>query len=270
MLAGIDLKRLSFNGALVFVLLILILPVLILIIASFLDKSHMSWPFDDFTYKWYIEVFSRPLWMRAFANSLIVAGLTTLMTLIFCTPAAYALSKRRSRTLGMIRTFVATPIMIPPIMVGISLLIFLSRMDLRSSYFAIAFGHTLWSGPIVFICMTAVFDSINPIYAQVARDLGANPFQIFFRIILPMVKPGLVASIFLAFVLSTQEFVIARFLYVPRTITLPVEMYFALEFELSPAIAVMSVYLVAIVVVGLIIIDRTLGLENINFTGTGN
>ncbi len=270
MLARIDLKKLSFNGALAFVLFILISPVLILIITSFLDKSHMSWPFDDFTYKWYVEVFKRPLWLRAFVNSLIVACLTTMMTLILCAPTAYIMSKRRSRTLDMIRTFIASPIMIPPVMVGISLLIFLSRMGLRSSYFAIAFGHTLWSGPIVFICMTAVFDSINPIYAQVARDLGANPFQTIWKVILPMVRSGLVASIFLAFVLSTQEFVIARFLYVPSTITLPVEMYFALEFDLSPAIAAMSVYLVAIVVVGLIIIDRTVGLENINFAGTGN
>ncbi len=74
----------------------------------------------------------------------------------------------------------------------------------------------------------------------------------------------------LAFVLSTQEFIIARFLYVPSTITFPVEMYYALEFELSPAIAAMSVYLVGIVVAGLIMIDRTIGLESINFSGTGN
>jgi ABC-type spermidine/putrescine transport system permease subunit II len=220
--------------------------------------------------KWYLEVFNRPLWVRAFINSLIVAGLTTIMTLLLCTPAAYVMSKRRSRFVDLIRAFIASPIMIPPVMIGISLLIFLSRMGLRSSHFAIAFGHTLWSGPIVFITMTAVFHSINPIYIQVAKDLGANPFQIFWKVILPMVRSGLVASIFLAFVLSSQEFIIARFLYVPSTITLPVDMYYALEFELSPAIAAMSVYLVGIVVAGLIVIDRTIGLENINFSGTGN
>ncbi len=102
------------------------------------------------------------------------------------------------------------------------------------------------------------------------EDLGATPFQTFWKVILPMARPGLVASVFLAFVLSTQEFIIARFLYVPHTITLPVDMYFALEFEVSPAIAAMSVYLMGIVVVGLLVIDRTIGLESINFAGTGN
>ncbi len=265
----IDFKSLGFNVVLVIVLIILLSPILILFITSFLDKDHLSWPFDDFTYKWYIEVFKRPLWVRAFINSLIVASLTTVMTLVLCTPAAYVMSKRRSRIVDITRAFIASPIMIPPVMIGISLLIFLSRIGLRSSYFAIAFGHTLWAGPIVFITMTAVFERLNPIYAQVAQDLGANSFQAFWKVTLPMVKSGLVASIFLAFVLSTQEFIIALFLYVPKTIILPVEIYTAVRYELSPAISAISVYLVAIVIVGLIVIDRTIGIENIGFSGKG-
>jgi putative spermidine/putrescine transport system permease protein/spermidine/putrescine transport system permease protein len=268
-LGRIDFKSLGFNVVLVIVLIILLSPILILFITSFLDKDHLSWPFDDFTYKWYIEVFKRPLWVRAFINSLIVASLTTVMTLVLCTPAAYVMSKRRSRIVDITRAFIASPIMIPPVMIGISLLIFLSRIGLRSSYFAIAFGHTLWAGPIVFITMTAVFERLNPIYAQVAQDLGANSFQAFWKVTLPMVKSGLVASIFLAFVLSTQEFIIALFLYVPKTIILPVEIYTAIRYELSPAISAISVYLVAIVIVGLIVIDRTIGIENIGFSGKG-
>ena len=87
-MATINIKRLGFNVALVFVLVVLLAPVLILLITSFLDRNYMSWPFDDFTYAWYIEVLKRPLWVRAFVNSLFVAGLTTIMTLLLCTPAA--------------------------------------------------------------------------------------------------------------------------------------------------------------------------------------
>ena len=268
-MAKIDLKRLGFNIALVFTLVILLSPILILFITSFLDKEHLSWPFDAFSFRWYLEVFERPLWVRAFINSLIVAGLTTIMTLVLCAPAAYVISKRRSRIVDIARAFIASPIMIPPVMIGISLLIFLSRLGLRNSYFAIAFGHTLWAGPIVFITMTAVFERLNPIYAQAAQDLGANSFQTFWRVTLPMVKAGLVASIFLAFVLSTQEFIIALFLYVPNTIILPVEIYTSIRYELSPAISAISVYLVGIVIVGLFVIDKTIGLENIGFAGKG-
>lgn len=265
----INFQSVGFNTVLVIVLIVLLAPILILFITSFLDKDHLSWPFDEFTYKWYIEVFSRPLWVRAFINSLIVAALTTLMTLILCTPAAYVMSKRQSRIVDIARTFIASPIMIPPVMVGISLLILLSRWGLRNSYFAIAIGHTLWAGPIVFITMTAVFERLNPVYAQAAQDLGANNFQTFWKVTLPMVRSGLVASIFLAFVLSTQEFIIALFLYVPNTMILPVEIYTAIRYELSPAISAISVYLVAIVIVGLVVIDRTIGIENIGFAGKG-
>ncbi len=265
----IDIKSLGFNITLTIVLVVLLAPILILFITSFLDKDHLSWPFDAFTYKWYIEVFNRPLWVKAFINSLIVAGLTTIMTLLLCTPAAYVMSKRRSKFIDVIRAFIASPIMIPPVMIGISLLILLSRWGLRNSYFAIAFGHTLWAGPIVFITMTAVFERLNPIYAQAAQDLGANSFQSFWKVTLPMVRSGLVASIFLAFVLSTQEFIIALFLYVPNTMILPVEIYTAIRYELSPAISAISVYLVGIVIVGLVVIDRTIGIENIGFAGKG-
>ncbi len=265
----IDIKSLGFNVVLGFVLVVLLSPIVILFITSFLDKTHLSWPFDAFTVNWYIEVFRRPLWVRAFINSLIVASLTTVLTLILCTPAAYVMSKRRSRIVDMIRAFISSPIMIPPVMIGISLLIFLSRIGLRNSYFAIAFGHTLWAGPIVFITMTAVFERVNPIYAHAAQDLGANGFQTFWKVTLPMVRSGLVASIFLAFVLSTQEFIIALFLYVPNTIILPVMIYTSVRYELSPVISAISVYLVLIVIVGLIVIDRTIGIENIGFSGKG-
>jgi putative spermidine/putrescine transport system permease protein/spermidine/putrescine transport system permease protein len=269
MLRKTDPKKLLFNAALLIVLLILLAPILILFVSSFLDKSHLSWPFNDFTFHWYIEVFSRPLWVRALINSLIVAGLTTIMTLILCTPAAYVVSRRRSRLIDAIRAFVFSPIMIPPVMIGISLLIFLSQYGLRGSHFTIALGHTLWAGPIVFITMTAVFERLNPLYVQVAQDLGANSFQTFWKITLPLAKSGLIASTFLSFVLSTQEFIIALFLYTPKTIILPVEIYTAIRYELSPAISAISVYLVAIVIVGLIVIDRTIGLENIGFAGKG-
>ena len=265
----IDIKSLSFHVALVIILIILLSPILILFITSFLDKTYLSWPFDDFTFNWYIEVFKRPLLVRAFINSLIVAGLTTVMTLVLCTPAAYVMSKRKSRTVDTLRAFIVSPIMIPPVMIGISLLIFLSRAGLRNSYFAIAFGHTLWASPIVFITMTAVFERLNPVYAQVAKDLGASDFKAFWKITLPMAKSGLVASIFLAFVLSTQEFIIALFLYVPSTIILPVEIYTCIRYELSPVISAISVYLVGIVIVGLLVIDRTIGIENIGFAGKG-
>ncbi|SDO68735.1 ABC transporter permease [Desulforhopalus singaporensis] len=265
-----DWNRLVFNIFLVIVLFILLVPILIVIFSSFSGKDHLSWPFTDLTFRWYIEVLNRPLWVKTFINSLITAGLTTFFSLVLATPAAFALSKRTDkREVRFLSSFITWPIMMPPVILGIALLIFLSRIGLRGSYLAIAIGHTLWAAPLVFITMVAVFERFNPIYIMAAKDLGANDFQAFMKVTIPMVKSGIISAMFLAFVISTQEFIIALFLYSPSTITLPVELYTAIKDELSPGISAISVYMIGIVAVGLFVIDRVIGIENVGFSGKG-
>ena len=265
----INWNRVVFNIAVWIVVIILLAPIVIVVFSSFSGKTHLSWPFTDLTFKWYSEVLQRSLWVRAFVNSLVIAVLATVMSLGIATPAAFALSRRKQRESDLIRSFISWPLMVPPVMIGIALLMFLSRAGLRGSYFAIAIGHTLWAAPLVFITMIAVFERFNPIYVLAAKDLGASSLQAFVRVTLPIVRSGMISAIFLGFVISTQEFIIALFLYAPKTITLPVEIYTAIRYELSPGISAISVYMIGIVAAGLFVIDRVIGIENIGFGGKG-
>jgi ABC-type spermidine/putrescine transport system permease subunit II len=265
----IDWGAWFFKLAVLLVLAVILAPIVIVVLTSFSGKTHMTWPITEFTLRWYAEVLNRPIWVKAFVNSLVIALLTSTISLTLATPAAYAVSRRKSRGAMFIRSFISWPLLVPPVIVGISLLMVLSRAGLRGSYLAIAIGHTLWAAPLVFITMNAVFERFNPIYVAAARDLGANAFQAFFRITLPIVKSGLISAIFLGFVVSTQEFIIALFLYAPSTITLPVEIYTAIRYELSPGISAISVYMIGIVGAGLFVIDRVIGIERIGFTGKG-
>ncbi len=258
-----------FKIAVFFVLAIILAPIVIVVYSSFSGKSHMSWPFTDLTFRWYREVLERPIWVRAFVNSLIIGLLTSAISLAISTPAAYAVSRRKSKAATFIRSFIRWPLLVPPVIIGISLLMMLSRAGLRGTYLAIAIGHTLWAAPLVFITMNAVFERFNPIYVAAARDLGANSLQAFFKVTLPIVKSGLISATFLGFVVSTQEFIIALFLYAPSTITLPVEIYTAIRYELSPGISAISVYMIGIVGAALFVIDRVIGIERIGFTGKG-
>ena len=268
-LNGVNWNRVAFNIAVWIVLILLLAPIVIVVFSSFSGKTHLSWPFTDLTFRWYAEVLQRTLWVKAFVNSLIIAVLATAMSLAIATPAAFALSRRKHKETGLIRSFISWPLMVPPVMVGIALLMFLSRIGLRGSYLAIAIGHTLWAAPLVFITMNAVFERFNPIYIAAASDLGASGVQTFVRVTLPIVRSGMISAIFLGFVISTQEFIIALFLYAPSTITLPVEIYTAIRYELSPGISAISVYMIGIVAAGLFVIDRVIGIENIGFGGKG-
>jgi len=265
-----DWKTILFNVTLAIVLIVLLIPILIVVVSSFSGKEHLSWPFTDWTFRWYVEVLKNELWVKTFINSLIIATLTTVISLVIATPAAFALAKRqKNREAGFISSFISWPIMMPPVILGISLLIFLSKIGLRGSYFAIAIGHTLWAAPLVFITMVAVFERLNPIYLSAARDLGAGELATFIKITIPLAKSGIISAMFLAFVISTQEFIIALFLYSPRTMTLPVELYTAIRDQLSPGISAISVYMIGIVAAGLFVIDRVIGIENIGFSGKG-
>jgi putative spermidine/putrescine transport system permease protein/spermidine/putrescine transport system permease protein len=267
---GIDWKVVVFNVFLALTLFVLLIPIVIVVYSSFSGKSHLSWPFTDLTFRWYIDVLRNELWVRGLINSLIIATLTTVISLVIATPAALALSKNtKYKETNLIRSFISWPIMMPPVILGIALLIFLGKIGMRGSYFAIAIGHTLWAAPLVFITMVAVFERFNPIYIAAAKDLGANDFQAFIRITIPLVKSGMISAMFLAFVISTQEFIIALFLYSPKTITLPVELYTAIREQLSPGISAISVYMIGIVIVGLFVIDKIVGIENIGFGGKG-
>jgi len=266
----INWNAVMFNIAVVIVLILLLAPIVIVILSSFSGKTHLSWPFTDLTFRWYIEVLKRTLWVRAFVNSLIIASLTTVISLAIATPAAFALSRRRrGKISSVLSSFISWPLMVPPVMIGIGLLMFLSSIGLRGSYFAIAIGHTLWAAPLVFITMNAVFERFNPIYISAAGDLGANSFQTFLKVTIPIVRSGMISAVFLGFVISTQEFIIALFLYAPKTVTLPVEIYTAIKYEISPGISAISVYMIGIVAAALIVIDRVIGIENIGFGGKG-
>jgi len=266
----ISLNTILFNIAVAIVLILLLAPILIVIFSSFSGKSHLSWPFTDLTFRWYKEVLQRSLWVKAFVNSLIIASLSTVISLAIATPAAFALSRRKkNKVSSVLSSFISWPLMVPPVMIGIALLIFFSKIGLRGSYFAIAIGHSLWAGPLVFITMNAVFERFNPIYVSAAADLGANVFQTFIKVTIPIVRSGMISAVFLGFVISTQEFIIALFLYAPKTITLPVEIYTAIRYEISPGISAISVYMIGIVAAALIVIDRVIGIENIGFGGKG-
>ena len=266
----LSLNTILFNTAVAIVLILLLAPILIVIFSSFSGKSHLSWPFTDLTFRWYREVLQRSLWVKAFINSLIIATLSTVISLAIATPAAFALSRhKKNKVSSVLSSFISWPLMVPPVMIGIALLIFLSKIGLRGSYFAIAIGHSLWAGPLVFITMNAVFERFNPVYVSAAADLGANVFQTFIKVTIPIVRSGMISAVFLGFVISTQEFIIALFLYAPKTITLPVEIYTAIRYEISPGISAISVYMIGIVAAALFVIDRVIGIENIGFGGKG-
>lgn len=248
-------------------LFLLLVPLIIVIVSSFGSTTYFTFPPQGFSLKWYGEFFSRELWVKGMRNTLYVAALTSIVSVIIGTFAAMAVTRREFPGKTLVDFLLLSPQLIAPVIIGISLLMGLSRMGLRGSYASLVIAHSIFVVPMVFMIMQAVIKNLDPFLPAAAKDLGAGPIKTFFEVTLPLIKPGIISSLLVAFVLSMHEFIISLFLTTPKTMTLPVIIWTSLRFELSPIVASVSVLMMLMVLIVLIVIAQLIGLEKIRFGG---
>lgn len=248
-------------------LFLLLAPLFIVIASSFNPADYFSFPPQGLSLKWYGEFFSRSLWLKGMKNTMYIATATAAFSVIVGTFAALAVVRRRFFGKTAVDFLMLSPQLIAPVIIGIALLMGMSRLGIRGTYTSLVLAHSLWTVPLVFMIMQAVIKNLDPFLPAAAKDLGAGPIRTFFEVTLPLIKPGIISSFLIAFVLSMHEFIISLFLTTPRTITLPVIIWTSLRFELSPIVGSVSVLMMIMVLGVLMIIARLIGLEKIRFGG---
>ena len=158
--------------------------------------------------------------------------------------------------------FMALPIVIPEICMGVAMLVFFARIGWPTGMIwpfnlsAITIAHIAFSFPFVAVVVRARMAGFNRELEEASRDLGASEWQTFRGVILPFMKPGLIAGGLLAFTLSLDDFVITFFTSGPDTITFPVKVYSMVRFSVTPEVNAASTVLIAITVVATVIAMR--------------
>jgi spermidine/putrescine transport system permease protein len=226
-------------------LVFLLLPLLVVVLFSFNASGSLSFPFTGFTLRWYERLFEAGTFRDAALNSLIVASVASLITLLLGTAAAYGLGRSSSRLRGPLALLFFLPITLPGLFVGIALLVFFARVDLRLSLTTVVIAHTIFVFPYFLIMSRAALDRLDPALEEAASDLGAGPWQVFTKVTLPQVWPVLVAASALCFALSFDEFVIT-FFTVGSEPTLPLYIWSSLRKDIDPTINAVSTVLMAI------------------------
>jgi len=230
----------------------MLLPLCIVIATSFSASGNLQFPPEGLSLRWYGEFFADVQWLRAFDNSFIVGIGTTVLATFMGITAAFGLEARKGRLSDLLTPVVILPLLIPPVILGVTLLVYFSALGLRSSYVGIILAHSLWATPLVFFVMQSVFQRFNWQLRDAGMDLGANPIRVFVHVILPNVKNGIVVSALLAFIISLQEFVMALFLSNFQTQTIPVLAWGSLRQSLTPTVSVVSTFLILISIGGLV------------------
>jgi len=231
----------------VLVYLFLWAPVVILVVFSF-NSSRQVVVWDHASLHWYEVLFQDELLLSALKRSLWVATLTTVVTVLLGTPAALALARFSFRGKGLYGRLVELPILVPEIVMASSLVIFFGFLGLRLSMTTVVVSHVAFSISYIIITVRARLAGFDRSLEEAAMDLGADEFQTFRRITLPLIFPGIVSGALLVFTISLDDYLITSFVTGVGSTTLPVQIYAMVKQGISPEINAVSTVLLVITV----------------------
>ncbi|MDR2392983.1 MAG: ABC transporter permease [Treponema sp.] len=237
-------SRFSFSQA-VFIATIgfLFLPLVALVLYSFNASKGMHW--TGFSLVWYEQLFfhSRDLW-RSFWNSMLIAVSSAASATVIGTLGAIGVNWYRFKLRNYVQIVSFLPMILPEIIIGVSLSIFFAGIKMRLGLLTIFIAHTTFNLPFVFLMVMARLDEFDFSIIEAAHDLGANEGQTLLKVTIPICMPGIVSGFLTAITISLEDFVITYFVAGPGSSTLPLYIYSAIRFGVSPVINALSVVMI--------------------------
>lgn len=231
------------NLFIILVFAFLYLPIIVLIVYSF-NSSPMNIIFEGFTTSWYRTLLTNSDLLEAFRNTLLVAVISTVISIILGTISAYGLFKYNFPLKSIVNSLIYIPIVIPEIVLGISLLSIYTLMKLDLGLFSIILSHIAFSVPFVIVSVRTTLTKEITVYEEAAKDLGASNYRIFKDIVLKTIMPGIVSGATLAFTLSLDDVVISYFTSGPGSNTLPLYIYSMIKTGITPDVNALSTLMI--------------------------
>jgi len=248
-------KRLWMRAWVGLVLFFLYAPLITLIAFSFNDSRRGNVVWRGFTFDYYEKALNNESLMIAMGNSLTIAFISTIVSVVIGALAAVMLWRFRFPGKTATEGAMALPIVVPEICMGVAMLVFFAKIGFPTdlpwpfNLGAIIIAHITFCFPFVTMVVRSRLTSFNREEEEAAKDLGASEWQAFRDVLLPHMKPGLVAGALLAFTLSLDDFVITFFTSGPNTITFPVKVYSMVRFSVTPEVNAASALLIALTVI---------------------
>jgi ABC-type spermidine/putrescine transport system permease subunit II len=223
--------------------LLLLLPLVWAVWVSFAAGEVARPPWESWSLRWHARLWTDARWRAALGNSVLVASGATLLALLTAVPAALSQTQRLNR-------LILLPLAVPPILLGLGLLPTMHLLGLQGTLPGLILAHGLLGMPLVYLATKAAREAMPPGVEAAARGLGASRAAVWLRITLPLTARGIMGGATLAFIVSFNDFFLALFLAGPDAETLPVLIWPALRYSVSPLVASASVWALALAVVG--------------------
>jgi spermidine/putrescine transport system permease protein len=237
--SGLHLLNWFLRGWTALVFVFLYVPIAVLVVYSF-NSSRLNIVWENFTFQWYGRLWNDGPLVKAAKNSLIIAGASTVVSVFLGTVGAWLLHRYRFRLARGIQTLVAIPMVMPEILMGISLLILFATVGVGLGFTTVIIGHVTFCFPFVLVAVQARLQGLDPALEEAALDLGATPLKAFWFVIVPCLRPAIVAGALMAFTLSMDELIVTFFIRSAAATTLPIQVFGLARVGLNPMLNALS------------------------------
>lgn len=231
------------------------IPILVLVLFSF-NASKFSVEWEGFTFDWYVRLFERADILGGLKMSLLVGGVSTVISALLGTLLALGLARHRFRGRTLLETLLYVPVVTPEIVVGISLLILFVFIGLELGVATIIIAHIAFNISFVTIVVRARLEGMDRNLEEAALILGADEVTTFWRVTVPQLWPGILSGALLAFTMSFDDYVITSLVAGPGSSTLPIVVYSMVRKNIEPSINAISTIIIVVTAVLIWVADR--------------
>lgn len=257
------MKKMSLSSKiyLAIVLLFLYLPIIMLVVLSF-NESNSTSVMSGFSTKWYVELFRDEETIKACYNTLILAVMTAVASTFIGTLAAVGINKMKK---GFVKTSVLSvtniPMMNPEIVTGVSMMLLFvfigTALGINGilGFWTLFIAHVTFSLPYVILNIMPKLKQTDAHISEAAQDLGCTKLQAFLKVVLPSIRPGIVAGFIMAFTLSLDDFIISYFVSGPKFQTLPIRIFSMTKKRVTPDMYALSTIIFLVILVLLILVN---------------
>lgn len=255
----LHLPRLLLGLTCLLIAIWLVAPTLVVIPMSFADKKSLAFPPTGFSLQWYENFFTNPQWFGSLVTSAKVAVMVALVATVIGTMAAIGIERMKSRTGGLIRAVLITPMIVPGVVLAVGVYAVYLDTQLVGTWTGYVLAHTLLAIPFVVIAVGANLAVFDARLEVAAASLGASRLKTFFTITLPLILPGILSGALFAFVTSFDEVIVSLFITSPQLKTLPVQIFSSMTRDADPTVAAVGslIFMATSLIIGLGLIFGT-------------
>ncbi len=257
------------------VLLFLMLPILVIMPLSFNSEPFFSFTEgmlsldpDAYSTRWYQAILDDQNWLLAIRNSFIIGIAAALIATTLGTLAAVGLSSPWMPYKRLITALLLSPMIVPLIIIAAGMFFFYTQFNLVGTFTGLIIAHAALGVPFVIITVTATLSGFDRSLFAAGLSLGANPLKVFWDVVIPLIRPGVISGGLFAFVTSFDEVVIVLFLGGPEQRTIPRQMFSGLREQINPTILAVATLLVVLSAAMLFTLEA-LRRRSARLSGTG-